>query len=72
MSDAVESIFGSIIADRGASNFDATQLQIARRVAQMLADDGRSRIRSQQIDRRGICDARQADGYCCRDRAVEA
>jgi hypothetical protein len=40
MSDAVESIFGSIIADRGASNFDATQLQIARRVAQMLADDG--------------------------------
>jgi hypothetical protein len=38
---AVESIFASILSDRGsASRFDQTQLQVARRVAQMLADDG--------------------------------
>ena len=41
MTTSVETIFASIVADRGgASNFDQTQLHIARRVAQMLADEG--------------------------------
>jgi hypothetical protein len=39
--DAVEQIFAGLVADRGGmANFDRTQLQICRRVAVMLADDG--------------------------------
>jgi hypothetical protein len=40
MSADVETIFTSIVTDRGGlSNFDQTALHVARRVAQMLADD---------------------------------
>jgi hypothetical protein len=36
----VETVFASIVTDRGGlSNFDQTALHVARRVAQMLADD---------------------------------
>jgi len=66
--DAVESIFSSLVADRGgASQFDQTQLQIGRRVAQMLADDS-DRISTQALGAlMGLLPERPAKGEVAYD-----